>query len=157
MDFEQYKNMVVGKTLTNVFHTQQDGPYDYMPGISPAYYFSTVLELNKNQNIQLSSDFLKNWEHKDTLYEVTNQNWLLPENLVFKEREIVNLTQDEFRHLTIHLDNETTINHTTDYGDQLFIVHPGIKDNSTPIRSTVNRLSESSEKIKLFWQKLLKF
>lgn len=154
MNFERYKILVVGKTLTNIFHTQQDGPYDYMPGISPAYYFSTVLELNKNQNIQLSSDFLKNWEDTDTLYEVTNQNWLLPENLVFKERKIINLTQDEFRHLTIHLDNETTINHTTDYGDQLFIENPGIQGNSTSKLSTGSCLDLYSQKLKQIWHRL---
>lgn len=44
-----------------------------------------------------------------------------PENLVFKEQKIVNLTQNEYDQLTLHLENGTTIFHTIDYGDQLFI------------------------------------
>lgn len=50
-EHEEFIKMVVGKTLTNLFFTKQDGPHDYMPGISPAYYFSTIMELDNEKKL----------------------------------------------------------------------------------------------------------
>lgn len=120
-EFEEYREMVIDKVLTNLFFTKQDGPHDYMPGISPAYYFSTILELNNGEKLQLGNDFIVKWEDLQPIQLLTNKNWNLPENLVFKEQKIVDLTQNEYDQLTLHLENGTTIYHTIDYGDQLFI------------------------------------
>ncbi len=118
---EDYKKMVVGKTLTNLFFTKQDGPHDYRPGILPAYYFSTILELDNSEKLLFGHDFMVEWQDELPVITLTNENWELPGNLVFKGQQIVDLTRDEYEQLTFHLANGTTIAHTIDYGDQLFI------------------------------------
>lgn len=127
-EFEEYIKMVVGKTLTNLFFTKQDGPYDYMPGISPAYYFSTILELDHYKKLRFSNDFIIDWKDEEPIIKLTNQNWGLPKALEFKGQIIVDLTKDENQQLTFHLENGTTIAHTIDYGDQLFIENENILD-----------------------------
>jgi hypothetical protein len=120
-DLQKYSEMVMGKTLTNLYFTKQDGPHDYMPGISPAYYFSTVLELNNQKKYRFGNDFIVDWNDDEPLIKLTNENWDLPQSLVYKSQKIIDLTKDEFNQLTLHLENGTTISHTVDYGDQLFI------------------------------------
>lgn len=130
MEFEEYRKTIVGKMLTNLFFTKQDGPYDYMPGISPAYYFSTVLELDHKFKLRFGSDFIVEWEDDEPLIVLTNENWELSQKLTFKGQRISDLTKDEFDHLTFHLENGTTIAHTNDYGDQLFIENPCIEEGN---------------------------
>lgn len=120
-EFEDYKKLLVGKTLTNLYFTKQDGPHDYMPGISPAYYFSTILEIDNDQKLLFGNDFIIDWKEEVPIIELTNQNWDIHPAIVFKGQEIVDLTQDEQEQLTFHLANGTTLAHTIDYGDQLFI------------------------------------
>ena len=127
-ELEEYKEMIVGKTLTNLFFTKQDGPHDFMPGISPAYYFSTIIELDNDKKLRFVNDFIVDWKDEEALITLTNENWDLPKSLVFKGKKIVDLTQDEYQQLTFHLENGTTIAHTIDYGDQLFIENENIKD-----------------------------
>ena len=127
-ELKEYKEMIVGKTLTNLFFTKQDGPHDYMPGISPAYYFSTIIELDNDKKLRFVNDFITYWKDEVEIITLTNENWDLPKSLVFKGKKIVDLTQDEYQQLTFHLENGTTIAHTIDYGDQLLIKNENIKD-----------------------------
>ncbi|MDO7852839.1 hypothetical protein [Hymenobacter convexus] len=120
-DAEKYRRLVKGKTLTNLFFTKQDGPYDYRPGIRPAYFFSTIMELDDKSQWVFDYDSLFEWKAADTLIELTNENWDLPEALTFKGQTIVDLTEGEEGNLTFHLGNGITIAHTIDYGDQLSI------------------------------------
>ncbi len=155
VELVEYKNMLVGKTLSSLFFTKQDGPYDYMPGIFPAYYFSTVMELDQQEMYRFSSDFIIEWENDEPLIELTNKNWDLAKNLVYKGQKIVDLTNNEYQQITIHLENGTTIAHTIDYGDQLFIENENIKtieeDNKHQSSSYINFPNVK----KAWWKKLL--
>ncbi len=108
-ELEEYKKMLVGKTLTNLFFTKQDGPYDYMPGVFPAYYFSTIMELDNEKKFRFSNDYITEWENDELIITLDNQNWDLPKNLVFKGQKIVELTKDDYQQITIHLENATTM------------------------------------------------
>lgn len=125
-DFEKYKKMLVGKTLTNLFFTKQDGPHDYMPGISPAYYFSTIMEIENDKQLRFGNDFIVDWNDEEPIIALTNENWDLPKSLVFKGQKIVDLTKDDYKQLTFHLENGTTIVHSIDYGNQLFVENENI-------------------------------
>ena len=125
-ELEKYKEMVIGKTLTNLFFTKQDGPHDYMPGISPAYYFSTIIELDNDKKLRFGNDFIVDWKDEEAIITLKNENWNLSKSLIFKGKKIVDLTEDEYQQLTFHLENGTTIAHTIDYGDQLFIENKNI-------------------------------
>lgn len=120
-ELEKYKRLVLGRKLSNLFFTKQDGPYDYRPGIAPAYYFSTVMELDDALKLHFGNDFITDWISKEPLFMVTNENWKLPKTLVFKDQKIIALTMDEYEQLVFHLENGITIMHTMDYGDKLFI------------------------------------
>lgn len=122
--FHEFRKMVLGKTLTNLYFTKQDGPHDYMPGIAPAYYFSTVMELDHKTKLRFGNDFIVEWENDEPLITLTNKNWHLPSNLIFKDQNIIDLTMDENEQMTFHLANGTRFFHTVDYGDQLFIINP---------------------------------
>lgn len=125
-ELEQYIKMVVGHTLINLFFTKQDGPHDYMPGISPAYYFSTIMELDNNKKLCFGKDIIFDWKDEEPIISLTSENWNLPKTLVFKGQKIVDLTKDAYDQLTIHLENGTTIAHTIDYGDKLLIENANI-------------------------------
>jgi hypothetical protein len=154
-ELEEYKKMLVGKTLTNLFFTKQDGPYDYMPGIFPAYYFFTIMELDNEKKFRFSNDYITEWENDEPIITLDNQNWDLPKNIVFKGQKIVELTKDEYQQITIHLENATTIKHTIDYGDQLFIENENIKiieeDIDKQLIWTYIKLPKTEKK---WWQKL---
>ena len=128
-EFGEYRKMVLDKVLTDLFFTEQEGPHDYMSGISPAYYFSTIMELNQHEKLRLGNDFITEWNEEQPIIKLTNKNWNLPENLIFTDQKITDLTQDEYGRLALHLENGTMIYHTIDYGDQLFIenetINPG--------------------------------
>jgi hypothetical protein len=128
-EFNEYKKLILNQTLTNLFFTEQDGPHDYCPGISPAYYFSTIMELNHTTKLRFGNDFVVPWNDEEPLIMLTHENWDLPEALVFKGQKIVDLTKDEYDQLTFHLENGTTFIHTMDYGDQLFIENETLKAN----------------------------
>ncbi|RKS20432.1 hypothetical protein CLV94_2811 [Flavobacterium endophyticum] len=120
-EFEEYRKMVIGRVLTNLFFTKQDGPYDYMPGISPAYYFWTVMELDNSTKLRFGNDYIVEWDGKEELIVLTNYNWELSEDIIFKNQKITNLIKDDYDQLIFHLENGITIIHTIDYGDALFI------------------------------------
>ncbi|WDO12140.1 hypothetical protein MH928_12480 [Flavobacterium sp. WW92] len=120
-EFEEYRKMVIGRVLTNLFFTKQDGPYDYMPGISPAYYFWTVMELDNSTKLRFGNDYIVEWDGKEELIVLTNYNWELPEDIIFKNQKITDLIKDDYDQLIFHLENGITIIHTIDYGDALFI------------------------------------
>jgi hypothetical protein len=120
-EFEEYKKLVIGRNLTNLFFTKQDGPYDYRTGISPAYYFSTVMELDGVLKLHFGNDFITGWISKEPIFVVTNKNWDLPKDVIFKDQKVVDLTIDEEEQLVFYLENGVRIMHTVDYGDQLFI------------------------------------
>ncbi|MFD2602363.1 hypothetical protein [Flavobacterium suzhouense] len=148
-EHEGYIKMVVGKTLTNLFFTKQDGPHDYMPGISPAYYFATILELDNDKKFQFGNDFIIDWKDQEPTITLTNENWALPKTLVFQGQKIVNLTKDEHEQLTFHLENGTTIAHTIDYGDQLFIENEKVLDKEITVSD-----STFLKAVQAWWQKL---
>jgi hypothetical protein len=154
--FEDYRKMVIGKTLTNLFHTKQDGPHDYMPGISPAYYFSTVMELDHVTKLRFGNDFVVESKDEELLITLTNESWALPRTLLFKGQKIIDLTKDEYDQLTFHLENGTTIAHTVDYGDQLFIENPNVieykgQDNDRQVAATQGTFPKAGP---TWWQKL---
>lgn len=154
-DFEEFKKMVVGKTLTNLFFTKQDGPHDYMPGISPAYYFSTIIELDDNKKLRFGNDFIVDWKDEEPIIKLTNENWGLPKSLEFKGQKIIDLVKDEYQELTFHLENGTTIAHRMGYGNQLFIQNENIsvREQEAEKSPTLNNgASQKSERT--WWQKL---
>lgn len=155
-DFEQYTKMVVGKTLTNLFFTKQNGPHDYMPGIPPAYYFSTIMELDNNKRLRFGNDFVVDWEGDEPIIILTHENWNLPSTLIYKEQKIVDLTQDEEQQLTFHLENGTTIAHTMDYGDQLFIQNENISTKEMKADPQIAATETNLPKLVKSWlQKIL--
>ncbi len=151
---EEYKKMIVGKTLTNLFFTKQNGPHDYMPGVSPAYYFSTIMELEGDKLYRFGNDFINEWKEEEPLIKLTHENWGLSQSVVYKGQKIEAIAQDEYQQLTFYLENGTTIAHTIDYGDQLFIENNNIIDQemSKQITATNNRLTNTDRN---WWQKLL--
>ena len=154
-EHEEYIKMVVGKILTNLFCTEQDGPYDYMPGISPAYYFSTIMELDNEKKLRFGNDFIVDWKDEEPIFTLTNENWDLPKTLVFKGQKIVDLTMDEYKQLTFHLENGTTIAHTIDYGDQLLIKNESILDKEQEADKQITASNSSLPKaVRRWWQKL---
>lgn len=124
LEFEDSRRMVIGMMLTNLFFTKQDGPHDYMPGISPAYYFSTIMELDHHKKFRFENDFIVEWNDDESIITLTNENWNLHPDLVFKNQIIVDLLKDNEGQWSFLLENGTTIRHTINYGDQLFIEPP---------------------------------
>lgn len=154
-DFEEFKKMVVGKTLTNLFFTKQDGPHDYMPGISPAYYFSTIIELDDNKMLRFGNDFIVDWKDEQPIIKLTNENWGLPLSLEFKGQKIIDLVKDEYQELTFHLENGTTIAHRMGYGNQLFIENENISVREQDAEKSPTFNSGTSQKSeRTWWQKL---
>ena len=154
-EHEENIKMVVGRTLTNLFYTKQDGPHDYMPGISPAYYFSTIMELDNEKKFKFGNDFIVEWKDEEHIITLTNENWALPKTLVFKGQKIVELTKDENKQLTFHLKNGTTIAHTIDYGDQLFIENENILDKEQEADEQIPAPHSTFTKVgRTWWQKL---
>jgi hypothetical protein len=147
--------MVVGRILTNLFYTKQDGQHDYMPGISPAYYFSTIMELDNEKKLRFGNDFIVDWKDEEPIFTLTNENWDLPKTLVFKGQKIVDLTMDEYKQLTFHLENGTKIAHTIDYGDQLFIENDTILEKEQEADKQITASNSSLPKaVRRWWQKL---
>lgn len=124
LEFEDSRKMVIGMMLTNLFFTKQDGPHDYMPGILPAYYFSTIMELDHHKKIRFENDFIVEWNDDEPIITLTNENWNLHPEVVFKNQIIVDLLKDNEGQWSFLLENGTTIKHTIYYGDQLFIEPP---------------------------------
>jgi hypothetical protein len=155
VELEEYKNLLVGKTLSNLYFTKQDGPYDYMPGIFPAYYFSTIMEVDNQGMYRFSFDFIVEWENDEPLIELTIKNWDLPKNLVYKGQKIVDLTKDEYQQITIHLENGTTIAHTIDYGDQLFIENENIQNKEDGNQYISSSSINFPIRKKVWWKRLL--
>lgn len=120
-----FESLVKDRTLTNLYFTKQDGPHDHLPGIAPAYYFSTVMELDGATKLWFSNDAIDRWKDKAELLEVTHENWELPPDLCFKGMRMAALTLDEHGEMTFHLENGVTIHHATDFGDQLLIQTAG--------------------------------
>lgn len=151
---EEYNKMIIGKTLTNLFFTKQNGPHDYMPGIPPAYYFSTIMELDGYKLYRFGNDFINEWKEEEPLLLLTHENWGLSHSVDYKGQKIVAITQDEYQQLTFHLENGTTIAHTIDYGDQLFIENNNIIDQemSKQFAATNSHLANTDRK---WWQILL--
>lgn len=139
--FEECQKLALGKTLTNLYFTKQDGPHDYLPGIFPAYYFSTIMELDNEKKYRFVNDGMIEWNEEEPLIKLTNENWQLPKKLIFKNQKIGAITTDEYEQLTFHLENGTTIAHTIDYGDKLLIKN----ESSSPNREL---------KVRKWWQKL---
>ncbi len=54
----EVKKMVHGKTRSNLYFTKQDSPHDYMPGIFPAFYFSTIIELHDKIKLRFGNNFI---------------------------------------------------------------------------------------------------
>lgn len=153
-EFDENIKMVVGKKLTNLFFTKREGPQDYMPGISPAYYFSTIMELDNNKKLRFGNDFIVDWKDEEPIITLTNENWDLPKTLVFKGQKIVDLTKGENQQLTFHLENGTTIAHTNDYGDQLFIENENILDKAQEAEKQINAPNSTLPKAGwMWWQK----
>lgn len=152
---EDYSDLVVGKTLTDLFFTKQDGPHDYMPGIPPAYYFRTIIELDGKIKLRFGHDHLVEWNDDEPIIQLTNLNWDLPETLEYKGHRIVRLTRDDHQQLTIHLENGTRITRTSDYGDQLFIENDRIPDEVTEASSgTTGPNNSFPAPRRTWWQKL---
>lgn len=129
-ELEKYRELIIGRTLTNLYFTKQDGPHDYRPGITPAYYFSTVMEVDNKVKYRFGSDFVVEWNDEEPLITLTDENWLLPKGLVFKGQKVIDLEKDdEYDQWIFHLENGTTIRHTIDYGDKLYIEHPDYPDD----------------------------
>lgn len=151
-DFEKYREILIGRTLTNLFFTKQDGPHDYMPGVTPAYYFSTVMELDNEIKYYFRCDYIQEWNGEEPLITLTNENWLLPKDLVFKGQKITDLVKDEYDQLVFHLENGTAIWHNMDFGDSLYIENPkyvhDVKTNETIT------LKNSPQERRTWWQKL---
>jgi hypothetical protein len=105
MGFDDCHKKVVGSLLTNLFFTEQNGPHDYCPGIPPAYYFSTILELDGCEKYLFSNDFMIKWNDDEPIIPLTNENWNLPVNLVFREQKIVDLIKDDEGQFSFHLEN----------------------------------------------------
>lgn len=157
-ELAEYQALLVGRALTNLFFTKQDGPHDYMPGISPAYYFSTILELDNQTRWRFSSDYIVEWKDEEPLITLTNENWNLPQALVFKGQKIVDLALDDAEQLIFYLENGTTICHTMDYGDQLFIVNPNVPENSTmDRRESKNAFVQRLSNLLQTWRQKFKF
>lgn len=154
-ELEEYIQMVVGKTLTNLFFTKQDGPHDYMPGISPAYYFSTIMELDNDKKLRFGNDFIVDWKDEEPIIVLTNENWDLPDILVFKGQKIIDVREDAYQQLIFHLENGTTIAHTIDYGDQLFIENKNILGKEQEAKKgMIIPDSALPKERKTWWQKL---
>ncbi|WP_160138763.1 hypothetical protein [Chryseobacterium sp. c4a] len=114
-ELEKYKRLILGRELSNLFFTRQDGPYEHIQGISPAYYFSTVMELDDTLKLHFGSDFITDWISKEPLTILTNENWELPKDIAFKGQKIIDLSRDEYEQLVFHLENGITIMRTMDY------------------------------------------
>ena len=145
--------MVIGRSLTNLFFTKQNGPHDYMPGIPPAYYFSTIMELDNSKMLRFGNDFIVGWDEDEPIIQLTNENWGLPDTMEFRGKRIVDISKDEFDQLTFHLENDVTIAHTIDYGDQLFIENITNTEREADMQSAL----PDSHLPKVWWKNWLHF
>jgi hypothetical protein len=154
-ELEKYRDLIVGRTLTNLYFTKQDGPHDYMPGITPAYFFSTVMELDNEVRYRFGSDFVVGWNDEEPLITLTDENWFLPKGIVFKGQKVIDLAKDdEYDQLTFHLENGTTIWHTIDYGDGLHIENPDYPFDRNEYEKNVFAAPDS-QKPRLTWRQKL--
>lgn len=150
-ELQQAKNQLLGKTLTRLFYTQQEGPHDLMPGIAPAYYFHSVMEINHSTLLRFGNNFLSPWNNLEPLLELSNQNWHLPYNLEFKDQIVTDIICDEYGNWTFCLENGTTIAHTYDFGDQLSIENSQIP----PLPKQEVILNRKTNQTKTGWLKKL--
>lgn len=153
----EFKKMVVGKTITNLYFTDQKGPYDYCPGITPAYYFFTIMELENDKKYRFHHNLIIDWTESDSepLITLTHENWGLPISVIFKEQKIASLSQDKFDNMIFYLENGVTITRGENYGDQLLIENTTIKNlemiKGRCLSESTNSLSNSKQ---TWWQKL---
>lgn len=154
--WEQYRQWLVGKTIQNLYFTAQDGPYDYMPGIPPAYYFSSVLELNDGAMLRLGPGFLVPWNNEEPLHRLHHKNWDLPSTLVFQGQRITAISGERDAELVIVLENGVRISHTQDYGDQLLIRGPQHEERVDREREEQRARSEAFLRNRKSWWKRIK-
>jgi hypothetical protein len=113
------------------------------------------MELDNEKKLRFGNDFIVDWKDEEPIFTLTNENWDLPKTLVFKGQKIVDLTMDEYKQLTFHLENGTTIAHTIDYGDQLFIENETILDKEQEADKQITASNSSLPKaVRRWWQKL---
>ncbi|UPT68544.1 MAG: hypothetical protein M0D57_07920 [Sphingobacteriales bacterium JAD_PAG50586_3] len=153
-EFEKYKELLIGRTLSNLYYTEQNGPHDFCPGIAPAYYFATIMEVDNKVKYCFWSDCINEWNNEEPLLTVTSKNWVLPKGLVFKGQKIVDLTKDEDEQLTFHLENRTTIRHTQDYGDGLYIENPDFPDDINQYERYEFVAPKSKKPKQTLWQRI---
>jgi hypothetical protein len=152
---EEYKKSILGNTLTNLYFTEHNGPHDYCPGLVPAYYFATIMELNYNELFVFYADCIEPWNSIHSIILLTHENWHLQPEIIFHYQIINDISVNEEQQITIHLENGTAIQHTEEYGDKLIITNPFFDAITTP--SIKHKQNIFSQLFKNIFQKMVHF
>lgn len=120
-NIKNWKSEFVGRIVTAIYHTKQDGPEEMFDGQVPVYYFDCVIEIDSKTKFAFGHDWISSWDKNEELYLVTHSNWEIDENLSFIGQKIKNIGVDEYNEMYFHLENDIIIYHNTSLGDQLFV------------------------------------
>lgn len=115
-DIEKLKPELIGKTLTNLFHTKLSERNRIWQGSGRILYFRTILEINNSIHYDLWKSYLSIWVSDEELFPITQQNWEVPETVKFIGQKIKDIIVFNAQ-IYIILENDMAIEHTIDYGD----------------------------------------
>lgn len=148
---EIHRKTIIGKTLTNLYFTEQDGPHDFCYGLAPAYYFSTIMEINYSAMFLFENDSIEPWNANQPIILLTHENWQLQPEIIFHNQIITAISMDDEQQISIHLENGTIIKHLNGYGDELSITNPSLE--SQAIHSSQSEQSIFSKFLKRIFPK----
>lgn len=120
-DIEALKPILIGRRLTNLFHTELIERFEMLPGVNYVNYFRTILEIDNKEYYDLWKSYLNKWDSKEQLFLVTSGHWDVPDAGFFIGQRIKDIIVDNNRQIYVLLENDYAIQHIIEYGDVLRI------------------------------------
>jgi len=131
-ELNKYKDFLLHQQLKGVYHSEMSKARVLLEGLGPAYYFSTILELENGECFALGENWIEKYTNgKEKLTEITHQNWIIDKEIIYKGKSITDILTDEYGAIYIKLENDILIFHNIDYGDDLlFKKYEEVFDNN---------------------------
>lgn len=104
---------LIGSRVIALFQSKKDGPFELLPGLGHAYYYSVIIEVEKHGKFVLHDDALSHWYGEEGDFE---QIQLLNACDIIDDIII-----DSDGQMKILLRNGYEIYFETDYGSRLFV------------------------------------
>ncbi|MEO8151124.1 MAG: hypothetical protein ABI723_26065 [Bacteroidia bacterium] len=120
-EIEAIKPSVVGRTLTNLYHTKLSEKFELLPGVSHVLYFRTIIELDHTEHYDFWKSYLNKWNSTEQLFPVSNEQWDVPDSRFFIGQKVKDIKVDHHGQVYLILENDIAIEHTIDYGDGIRI------------------------------------